>query len=88
MNKFFLFIAFFAILISCSKEEIKEQGYGTYMQDLKLPSGERLGDISGFDFDFSAELYDLDQDGKDEIISRTSDGITSYKYNSESNKFE
>ena len=24
MNKFFLFIAFFAILISCSKEEIKE----------------------------------------------------------------
>ena len=32
------------------KEEIKEQGYGTYMQDLKLPSGERLGDISGFDF--------------------------------------
>ena len=25
MNKFFLFIALFAILISCSKEEIKEQ---------------------------------------------------------------
>ena len=24
MNKFFLFIALFAILISCSKEEIKE----------------------------------------------------------------
>ena len=44
--------------------------------------------LDGFDFDFSAELYDLDQDGKDEIISRTSDGITSYKYNSESNKFE
>jgi hypothetical protein len=37
-------------LLDILKEEIKEQGYGTYMQDLKLPSGERLGDISGFDF--------------------------------------
>jgi len=38
-------------LLDILKEEIKEQGYGTYMQDLKLPSGERLGDISGFDFE-------------------------------------
>ena len=38
-------------LLNILKEEIKEQGYGSYMQDLKLPSGQRLGDISGFDFE-------------------------------------
>ena len=36
MNKFFLFIAFFAILISCSKEEIKESIIKEKSLDLKV----------------------------------------------------
>ena len=37
MNKFFLFIALFAILISCSKEEIKEstKNLNTRLSNLK-----------------------------------------------------
>lgn len=52
-------------LLDILKEEIKEQGYGTYMQDLKLPSGERLGDISGFDFE------------KNQVIKNTSNPTSS-----------
>ena len=36
MNKFFLFIAFFAILISCSKEEIKESNIKEKSLDLQV----------------------------------------------------
>ena len=36
MNKFFLFIAFFAILISCSKEEIKESTIKEKSLDLQV----------------------------------------------------
>ena len=55
-------------LLDILKEEIKEQGYGTYMQDLKLPSGERLGDISGFDFE------------KNQVISQIENEITSFNF--------
>ena len=36
MNKFFLFIALFAILISCSKEEIKESNIKEKSLDLQV----------------------------------------------------
>ena len=63
-------------LLDILKEEIKEQGYGTYMQDLKLPSGERLGDISGFDFEKNQVIKNAHEEGLSIALIAKLTGLT------------
>jgi hypothetical protein len=55
-------------LLNILKEEIEEQGYGRYFQSVKTSSGERLGDISGYDFT-KGEIIPKDFKTKTEVGS-------------------
>jgi len=61
-------------LLRILSEEIKEQGFGRYYADITLPSGKKVGDIEGFDFE---KMTTIDKKeipfGKTDVISTQTD---------------
>jgi hypothetical protein len=45
-------------LLLILSEEIKEQGFGMYFKDSKLPSGKMAADVKGYDFNKNATITD------------------------------